>query len=157
LARATLAKARRLLSAEDVNKDPLEWWPQHAELGAIHSLARMFLAIPATSADDERVFSSAGFTLNQRRTRLGLDNFRREHRIRQFLRGGTLAGTLMLGICFDFDDLQIDQITFFCQITQIFDLGLIGRGTRSDQIREREVEEWRHSSPRQETRRSRRA
>src|SRR5262245_27334593 len=48
------------------------------------------------SADDERVFSSAGFTLNQRRTRLDINNFRREHRVRQFLIGGAQSGTQSL-------------------------------------------------------------
>lgn len=45
----------------------------------------MYLAIPASTADDERVFSSTGFILNQRRTRLDLDNFRRESRVRQYV------------------------------------------------------------------------
>jgi len=46
------------------------------------------LAIPCTSAEDERNFSSAGFTLSERRTRLHVDNFRAEHRIRRYLVGG---------------------------------------------------------------------
>ena len=49
----------------------------------------MLLVIPASTAEDERSFSSAGFTLDKLRTRMDLDNFRREHRIRQFLVAGT--------------------------------------------------------------------
>jgi hypothetical protein len=45
----------------------------------------MLLAIPASIAEDERTFSSVGVTLSQRRTRLELDNLRREHRVRQLL------------------------------------------------------------------------
>ena len=47
------------------------------------------LAVPATSADNERSFSSAGFTLSIRRNRLEVEHFRMEHRIRRFLVAGT--------------------------------------------------------------------
>lgn len=77
--------ARSTLDTVDEQVDPLEWWPKQAHLGSLFPLARMLLAIPATSADDERVFSSAGFILNQRRTRLDIENFRKEHRLRTFL------------------------------------------------------------------------
>ena len=49
----------------------------------------MLLAIPATSADNERAFSSASFTLDYRRTRLDIASFRAEHRIRRYLISGT--------------------------------------------------------------------
>jgi hypothetical protein len=48
----------------------------------------MLFAIPASTADDERVFSSAGITLSQRRSTLELKNFRMEHRIRTYLTAG---------------------------------------------------------------------
>ena len=54
----------------------------------------MYLAIPASTSDDERVFSSAGFILNQRRTRLDLDNFRRENRVRQYITLGNSVNSL---------------------------------------------------------------
>jgi hypothetical protein len=49
----------------------------------------MLFGIPASTSDDERSFSSAGLILGKLRTRLDLDNFRREQRIRQFLILGT--------------------------------------------------------------------
>lgn len=89
LARAALTLARRLLDRAPADADPLLWWPEHQELSALFPVAKMLLAIPASSAEDERVFSSAGFLLNETRTRLDLDNFRKEQRIRSFLIGGT--------------------------------------------------------------------
>ena len=68
---------------EDV--DPLEWWPAHSDFSLLYPLAKMLLQIPASSAENERSFSSASFVLDERRTRLDLDNFRREHRIRRYL------------------------------------------------------------------------
>ena len=60
----------------------------------------MLLQIPASSAENERSFSSASFVLDQRRTRLDLDNFRREHRIRRRLCAGT-TGQQKLAIAND--------------------------------------------------------
>ena len=48
----------------------------------------MLLQIPDSSAENERSFSSASFILDQRRTRLDIDNFRLEHRIRRALVAG---------------------------------------------------------------------
>lgn len=89
LASATLTWARTSLNDADDHVDPLLWWPQQAELGPLFPIAKMLFAIPASTADDERTFSGAGFVLNARRTRLDIDNFRREHRTRQFLTEGT--------------------------------------------------------------------
>jgi hypothetical protein len=52
-------------------------------------LAKMLFAIPATSADNERSFSSASFTLDSRRYRTDIVRFRSEHRIRRFIVAGT--------------------------------------------------------------------
>ncbi len=49
----------------------------------------MLFAIPASSADCERSFSSAGFTLDSRRNRMDVEVFRQEHRLRRFLVSGT--------------------------------------------------------------------
>lgn len=85
VATAMLALARARLDTANEDQDPLEWWPNNLDLASLFSVAKMLFAIPASTAEDERGFSSAGFTLNQRRSRLDLDNFRREHRIRHFL------------------------------------------------------------------------
>jgi len=85
-----LEDIREQLALVDDTDDPLILWPRsNVEMSILFPVARMLFAIPASTADDERTFSSAGFTLNQRRGRLHLDNFRREHRIRQFLASGT--------------------------------------------------------------------
>lgn len=88
LAASALEEARAVLDLEDPSTDPLLWWPTHGDYKVLFDAVKMYLAIPASTADDERVFSSTGFILNKRRTRLDLDNFRRESRIRQFLTVG---------------------------------------------------------------------
>jgi hypothetical protein len=91
-ATTTLDLALRKLARLDTTVDPLTWWPsQQEQLGILFPLAKMLFAIPATSADNERAFSSAGFTLDIRRSRLDLEVFRREHRIRRFFVAGTDA------------------------------------------------------------------
>ncbi len=72
-----LARARLDLANEDEN--PLVWWPNNPDLSALFPVAKMLFSMPASTGEDERGFSSAGFTLNQRRSRLDLDNFRRGH------------------------------------------------------------------------------
>jgi len=54
--------------------DPLAWWRQNSRNFPILSrLARKFLAIPATSASSERLFSTAGNILTSKRNSLGDD------------------------------------------------------------------------------------
>ena len=62
---------------------------QQKNLTLLFPLVKMLLAIPATSADDERAFSSASFTLDYRRTRLDIASFQVEHRIRRYLISST--------------------------------------------------------------------
>jgi hypothetical protein len=88
-----LPGALRKLGRLPEDADPLLWWPEQTQLGALFPVVMMLLAIPASTAEDERTFSSAGVTLSQRRTRLELDNFRREHRIRHFLSSSTSLNT----------------------------------------------------------------
>src|SRR5262249_46394619 len=86
MALTQIRMARRLLDTLGEETDALEWWPQQqSTLGPLFSLAKMLFAIPVTSADNERSFSSAGFTLDDRRTRLELESFRSEHRVRRFI------------------------------------------------------------------------
>ena len=86
-ATTTLALAREELDEAQL-VDPLEWWPGKAELTPVYPLAKMLLAIPASSADNERSFSSASYTLDARRYRTDVEHFRMEHRIRRFLTAG---------------------------------------------------------------------
>lgn len=85
LARAILLAAREALDEEDPEVNPLEWWPNHPDFSILYAVVKMLLQIPASSAENERSFSSASFIMDQRRTRLDIDNFRREHRIRRAL------------------------------------------------------------------------
>jgi hypothetical protein len=89
LAEAALTQARAELNMAAADENPLEWWPHRQHLASLFPVVQMLLAIPASSAEDERVFSSASFIQNQRRTRLELDNFRKEQRVRRFLAAGT--------------------------------------------------------------------
>lgn len=100
LARATFEVVREALDETPEDVDPLRWWPSHPEYTLLFPLAKMLLQIPASSAENERSFSSASFVLDQRRTRLDLDNFRREHRIRRRLCAGT-TGQQKLAIAND--------------------------------------------------------
>jgi hypothetical protein len=55
---------------------PLEWWKQRATIYPVLSqMARVHLAVPASSAPSERVFSAASLVLDERRRRLD------EHRV----------------------------------------------------------------------------
>ena len=60
----------------DVNrkKNPLEWWKNHCDqFPLLAVLAKRFLAVQATSASSERVFSHASRILSHNRTRLHSD------------------------------------------------------------------------------------
>ena len=74
VALATLDIARSMSVERDLTEDPLVWWPSHPELSSLIPLAKMLLAIPASTADDEKTFSSAGITLSKLRKCLDVDN-----------------------------------------------------------------------------------
>ncbi len=58
------------ISTQNVG-DPLAWWKEHQlEFAHIARLARRLLCIPATSAPSERLFSTAGLTVSDKRTNL---------------------------------------------------------------------------------------
>ena len=61
----------------DPRKDrqtPFEWWRSAATAyPLLAAVARKWLAVPASSAASERLFSSAGLTVSKKRTRLGTD------------------------------------------------------------------------------------
>ena len=88
MARACVDLARLQLDQVDMATDPLEWWGTHFAI--IHRVVKMLFQIPASSAENERSFSSASFyILSERRTQWDLDNFRREHRIRRAICAGS--------------------------------------------------------------------
>ena len=57
------------------SKEPLLWWKEH-ELNYkfLSILAKQFLCITSTSVPSERLFSSAGNLLSERRSRLSPEN-----------------------------------------------------------------------------------
>jgi hypothetical protein len=59
---------------EGIYNNPLEWWKvKKHQYPLLSKVAIKLLAIPATSAPSERVFSSAGFTIANDRSRLDPD------------------------------------------------------------------------------------
>jgi len=53
-------------------ENPLAWWKiRELKYPIISKIAKVYLAIPASSADSERLFSTAGIILTHRRNRLG--------------------------------------------------------------------------------------
>ena len=60
------------LRTVDSIHDPRMWWLQHrTDYPALSHMALDILAVPAMSAEVERVFSSASLTITDRRNRLG--------------------------------------------------------------------------------------
>ena len=58
------------------NSNPLEWWKVNEyAYPNLARLARVYLAIPASSASSERIFSRAGYVMGNRRTRLAWRTF----------------------------------------------------------------------------------
>jgi len=56
------------------HSNPLDWWRTNSvHYPALSKVARMILAIPATSAPSERLFSHAGLTITKDRARLTPD------------------------------------------------------------------------------------
>jgi hypothetical protein len=88
MAELSLQLARVALDGLDPDTDPLQWWPKQDTLSVLFPLAKMLFGIPASTAENERSYSSAGFTLSAIRSLLSMDNFRMEHRIRRFICAG---------------------------------------------------------------------
>ena len=67
------ADAKGVMKA--VYNNPLDMWRNKAmELPYLARFARRVLATPATQAQSERMFSTAGLTVNKRRGSLDLEN-----------------------------------------------------------------------------------
>jgi hypothetical protein len=61
-----------------MNKCPLEWWAARASrYPVLAEMARVYLAVPASSAPSERVFSVAKLVLSDKRRRLDVDRVAR--------------------------------------------------------------------------------
>jgi hypothetical protein len=89
-----LDDVRDELDGMDARLDPLLLWPtQFKDYSKLFPGAKMMFGIPCASAENERSFSSASFVLQDCRTKLDVDNFRREHRIRRFLCAGVDTST----------------------------------------------------------------
>jgi hypothetical protein len=84
-----LRLCRVRLAKLDRDTNPLVWYPSQADLAILFAVIMMLLGIPASSADSERSFSSASFTLDIHRYRMDIETFRKEHRLRRFLVSGT--------------------------------------------------------------------
>lgn len=85
LIRAGLSFWKPRLKAASEKTDVLKWWKSQTHLGHLKPLILMLLAIPAASAENERVFSAAGHLLRKKRLHLGTKAFREEILIRSFL------------------------------------------------------------------------
>lgn len=72
-AAAVLVSAYLELPCQARTVDPLQWWNNEGGkmFPFLHQLAKKYLIIPATSVPSERVFSTAGQVLTNRRNRLG--------------------------------------------------------------------------------------
>lgn len=58
----------------DTTANPLDWWKaKHIAYPLMAVVARKWLAVPASSAASERLFSTAGLTVTKLRNRLGAD------------------------------------------------------------------------------------
>jgi len=74
-------------------KNPLEWWLESTQQRAYPDLAKMavdLLSIPAMAADPERLFSSAGYMINDRRNRLNIDTIQALECLKSWYRLGQI-------------------------------------------------------------------
>jgi hypothetical protein len=70
-------EVRTYLAIDEISivENPLEWWKENSSAFKVLSLiAKDFLAIPATSAASERIFSKAGNIVSLKRASLASKN-----------------------------------------------------------------------------------
>lgn len=66
-------------------EDVLSYWSKQTDLVALFPVAKMYLAICASSAQDERSFSCAGSILSPNRTQLSMKHIVDEFRVRMYV------------------------------------------------------------------------
>ncbi len=86
-----VASERLLLTNTDTY--PIIWWKSQTDFSILWPVVKMLLAIPATSTESERGFSSSGFILDNLRTQITLPHFCMEYRVSQFLKCGNKNST----------------------------------------------------------------
>lgn len=68
-------EAERPLAKTSSSRQVLEWWlSQRKFYPTLYKVACVYLAVPATSAASERVFSDAGNIITKKRNRLSPEN-----------------------------------------------------------------------------------
>jgi hypothetical protein len=115
-----------LMNDEGQFNDPLEWWKERQhQFKVLAKLAREFLAIPATSAPSERIWSRASRILNMKRASLDSEvasriMFARENAIHlchhyTAITGEPVSDAILptiYDLCDDFEELDVGQGDF---------------------------------------------
>jgi hypothetical protein len=66
-----LRDAADAVSSSGAFQNPLEWWALHkSSYPVLSQVARLLMAVPATSVSSERLFSKAGAVISDRRSKL---------------------------------------------------------------------------------------
>ena len=88
--RASLLAALELV--EQANPDesecPLLWWSKQEDVGVIRTVVEMMLAIPASSAENERAHHGMALTQKPERNQLSISTLQREYRVQQYFATG---------------------------------------------------------------------
>jgi len=75
----------------DRSEDILQWWKRNScQYPNLSCMARIYLAIPATSTASERVFSIAGNLISEKRTRLSSDSIQAGMTLRSWQKAGLI-------------------------------------------------------------------
>jgi len=72
----------------DEDESPLIWWSKQEPLAIIKPLVEMMLAIPASSAENERTHHGVALTLRPERNRISIRRLQHEFRIQQYFATG---------------------------------------------------------------------
>lgn len=79
------------MSLIDRNEDVILWWKTNATcLPILSGMARVYLAPPGTSTASEKVFSSAGDLISEKRTRLSSESIQAGMALRSWRSAGLI-------------------------------------------------------------------